>query len=101
MVTYKLKKDAKSTDSERESLKKAKSMPVIYDDDSPEMSSVSFLWRYLIHSNRCFQSLSPLRACLLFDDISQFISIAIVSNFFIIRKFFISCFSNDRRFIHP
>ena len=62
MVTYKLKKDAKSTDSERESLKKAKSMPVIYDDDSPEMSSVSFLWRYLIHSNRFFQSSSPVSA---------------------------------------
>lgn len=38
MVTYELKKDAKSTDSERESLKKAKSMPVIYDDDSLEMT---------------------------------------------------------------
>ena len=59
MVTYELKKDAKLTDSEREALKKAKSMPVIYDDDSPEMSPVSFLWRYLIHSNRFFQSLSP------------------------------------------
>lgn len=38
MVTYELKKDAKLTDSEREALKKAKSMPVIYDDDSPEMT---------------------------------------------------------------
>ncbi len=33
-----MKKDAKLTDSEREALKKAKSMPVIYDDDSPEMT---------------------------------------------------------------
>lgn len=31
-------KDAKLTASEREALKKAKSMPVIYDDDSPEMT---------------------------------------------------------------
>ncbi len=38
MVTYELKKDAKLTDSEREALKKAKSMPVIYDDDSLEMT---------------------------------------------------------------
>lgn len=38
MVTYELKKDAKLTDSERESLKKVNSVPVIYDDDSPEMT---------------------------------------------------------------
>lgn len=38
MVTYELKKDAKLTDSERESLKKEKKHACHLDDDSPEMT---------------------------------------------------------------
>ena len=39
MVTYELKPGTKLTPDERKMLSDAKKLPVIYDDDSPEMTA--------------------------------------------------------------
>ena len=40
MVTYKLKGNEKITDHEKSMIEKAKEKPIVYDEDSPELTPV-------------------------------------------------------------